>query len=324
MILAGDIGGTNTRLALVEERDGRLVPVAQARVRSREHASLETVVRAFLTAHPEPVTRAAFGIAGPVRRGVCDATNLPWIVDAAHLGREFGIGRIGLINDLEANAWGIPELTPDDFALLQTGAPEAEGNLALVSAGTGLGKAGVHWDGSRHRPFATEGGHADFAPRNELETALLAYLLTQFPRVSVERVVSGPGLQNIYRFLRETGRGEEPVWLTERMRSGDPSAVISQAALAGESAICSQALDLFVTLYGAEAGNFALNVLAAGGVFLGGGIAPKILPRLKDPVFLNAFLGKGRMRPLLEAMPVRVILNEDTALLGAARYAAGL
>jgi glucokinase len=322
VILAGDIGGTNTRLALVDDRDGRLVPVAQARVRSREHASLETVVRAFLTAHPGAVARAAFGIAGPVRHGVCDATNLPWIVDAAHLGREFGIGPVGLINDLEANAWGIPELAPADFALLQAGAPEAQGNLALVSAGTGLGKAGVHWDGSRHRPFATEGGHADFSPRNELEMALLAHLLTQFPRVSVERVVSGPGLQNIYRFLRETGRGEEPVWLTERMRSGDPSAVISRAALAGESAICSQALDLFVTLYGAEAGNFALNVLAAGGVFLGGGIAPKILPRLKDPVFLNAFLGKGRMRPLLEAMPIRVILNEDTALMGAARYAA--
>jgi len=324
VILAGDIGGTNTRLALVDEQDGRLVPVAQTRVRSREHASLETVVRAFLLEHPQPVTRAAFGIAGPVRRGVCDATNLPWIVDAAHVGREFGIERVGLINDLEANAWGIPTLAPDDFAQLQHGVPDPEGNLALVSAGTGLGKAGVHWDGTQHRPFATEGGHVDFAPRTHLEMELLAFLLKQFPRVSYERLVSGPGLQNIYRFLRETGRGEEPPWLTQRMRTGDPSAVISQAAVAGKSPLCSQALDLFVTLYGAEAGNFALNVLATGGVFLGGGIAPKILPRLKDPVFLNAFLGKGRMRPLLEAMPVRVILNENTALMGAARYAARL
>lgn len=322
MILAGDIGGTNTRLVIVDDRDGTLVPVVQTRVRSREHASLETVLRAFLAEHPHPVTRAAFGIAGPVRRGVCDATNLPWIVDAAHVKLEFGIERVGLINDLEANAWGIPTLSPDDVAVLQVGAPDAEGNLALISAGTGLGKAGVHWDGTRHWPFATEGGHADFAPRNHLEMELLAFLLKQFPRVSYERLVSGPGLQNIYRFLRETGRGDEPPWLTERLRDGDPNAVISQAALAGESSLCSQALDLFVALYGAESGNFALNVLARGGVFLGGGIAPKILPRLKDPVFLNAFLGKGRMRPVLEAMPVRVILNENTALMGAARYAA--
>ena len=321
MILAGDIGGTHTRLAIMEDRDGRLIPTANARYRSREHGSLETVLRAFLTANPASIDRAAFGIAGPVHSGVSDATNLPWIVDAAHVAREFGIRRVGLINDLEANAWGIPTLSSDDLAVLNPGKSDATGNLALISAGTGLGEAGVHWDGTRHRPFASEGGHVDFAPRNRLEVDLLEFLLRQFPRVSYERVVSGPGLQNIYRFLRETGRGEEPPWLAARLREQDPNAVISQAALSGESTLCVQALELFVALYGAAAGNLALTLLATGGVYLGGGIAPKILPKLKDPVFLNAFLTKGRMRPLLEAMPVRVILNDQTALFGAARYA---
>ena len=322
MILAGDIGGTNTRLALIEERDGRLVPVAQARYRSREHASLETVLRAFVAANPGSVDQAAFGIAGPVLAGVCDATNLPWIVDAARIAREFGIQRVGLINDLEANAWGVAALSSDDVAVLSPGSGETRGNLALISAGTGLGIAGVYWDGTQHRPFASEGGHADFAPRSRLEMDLLEFLLKQFPRVSYERIVSGPGLQNIYRFLRETGRGEEPPWLAARLREQDPSAVVSQAALSGESALCVQALDLFVAIYGAQAGNVALTLLPTGGVYLGGGIAPKILPKLKDPIFLNAFLSKGRMKPLLETMPVRVILNDLTALLGAARYAA--
>jgi glucokinase len=324
MILAGDIGGTNTRLALIEERDGRLVPAAEARYRSREHASLETVLRAFLADNPGTNDRAAFGIAGPVHAGVCDATNLPWIVDAAHVANEIGIERVGLINDLEANAWGIATLSSDDVAVLNPGRNDATGNRALISAGTGLGMAGLYWDGRGYRPFASEGGHVDFAPRNRLETDLFEFLLRQFPRVSCERVVSGPGLQNIYRFLRETGRGEEPSWLAARLRDQDPNAVISQAALSVESALCVQALDLFVALYGAEAGNLALTLLATGGVYLGGGIAPKILPKLKDPIFLNAFLTKGRMRPLLEAMPVRVILNDRTALFGAARYAAAV
>jgi glucokinase len=321
MILAGDIGGTNTRLALIEERDGRLVPASKARYRSREYASFETVLRAFVATNPGSIDRAAFGIAGPVHAGVCDATNLPWIVDAARVAREFGIQRVSLINDLEANAWGIATLSSDDVAVLHPGRTGATGNVALISAGTGLGIAGVHWDGMQHRPFASEGGHVDFAPRNRLEMDLLEFLLRQFPRVSYERVVSGPGLQNIYRFLRETGRGEEPPWLAARLREQDPNAVVSQAALSGESALCVQALDLFVALYGAEAGNLALTLLATGGVYLGGGIAPKILPKLKDPVFLNAFMTKGRMRPLLETMPVRVILNDQTALFGAARYA---
>jgi glucokinase len=322
VILAGDIGGTNTRLAFVEERDGRLVPVAEATFASREHASLETVLRQFVAARRLPVTCAAFGVAGPVKHGRCDATNLPWQVDARLVAREIGLQSVGLINDLEANAWGIPALQPEDFAVLNQGEADAEGNAAIISAGTGLGEAGIYWDGRRHRPFATEGGHTDFAPRNGLEMELLEYLLRQFPRVSYERVVSGPGLVNIYRFLRDAGRGEEPPWLAEKMRRQDPGAAISVAALSGKSDLCIQALDLFVSLYGAEAGNLALKLLATAGVYLGGGIAPKIIDKLRDPVFMNAFTAKGRLRPLLQAMPVRVILNAKTALLGAARFAA--
>jgi glucokinase len=321
MILAGDIGGTNTRLALFDEKDGRLTSVAEATFPSREHASLEAVLRKFIATHPFPVTCACFGIAGPVRHGRSDATNLPWIVDSSLLARELGLKSAGLINDLEANAWGIAVLEPQDLIVLNEGSPEASGNAAIISAGTGLGEAGLYWNGRQHRPFATEGGHTDFAPRNRVEMELLEYLLKHFQRVSYERVVSGPGLVNIYRFLRDTGRGEEPAWLAERMRLQDSAPIISATALKGESDLCVRALDLFVSLYGAEAGNLALKVMATSGVFLGGGIAPKIISKLKEPVFLNAFTGKGRMKPLLQAMPVRVITNDKTALLGAARLA---
>lgn len=322
MILAGDVGGTNTRLAVFDDRGGRLTPAAEATFPSREHPSLEAVLRRFRAAHPLPVDRACVGVAGPVRLGRSDATNLPWVVDSSQVAQELGLKHVELINDLEANAWGIGVLDPEDLAVLNAGAPDAEGNQAVISAGTGLGEAGLLWHGTQHRPFATEGGHSDFAPRNHLEMELLDYLLKQFQRVSCERVVSGPGLLNIYRFLRDTGRGEEPAWLAEQLRQQDPGAVISQAAMSRKSELCMQTLDLFVSLYGSEAGNLALKVLATGGVFLGGGIAPKILSKLKDPIFLNAFTAKGRMKPLLQATPVRVILNDKTALLGAARFAA--
>ena len=321
MILAGDIGGTNTRLAFLEERDGRLMGVVEETFPSHKYASLEAVLQKFIAAHSFPIACACFGIAGPVRHGRSEATNIPWVVDSGPVARELGLTRVGLINDLEANAWGIAVLGSKEFVVLNQGASDAAGNAAIISAGTGLGEAGLYWDGRRHRPFATEGGHTDFAPRNRLELELLEHLQKQFQRVSYERVVSGPGLLNIYRFLRDSGRGEEPPWLAAQMRDEDPGAVISQAALSGKSELCAQALDLFVSLYGAEAGNLALKVMATGGVYLGGGIAPKIVQKLKDPAFLNAFSAKGRMRPLLQAMPVRVILNDKTALLGAARCA---
>jgi len=321
VILAGDIGGTNTRLAFATMEGDLPHFIAEATFPSRGHGSLEAILRRFVSEQPHPVAQACFGVAGPVRHGRCETTNLPWVVDARHLSRELGLETVGLINDLEANAYGIAVLEPKDFVVLNTGAPDAGGNAAIISAGTGLGEAGLYWDGEKHRPFATEGGHATFAPRTPLEMDLLHFLTKQFGHVSYERVLSGPGLVNIYTFLRDTGHAEEPPWLAERLRKQDPSAVISQAALEGKSALCEQALDLFVSLYGAEAGNLALKVMATGGVFLGGGIAPKIIRRLQGALFLAAFTGKGRMRPLLEAMPVRVILNDKTALLGAARYA---
>lgn len=322
MILAGDVGGTHTRLAVFADTGGRLTPTAEATFPSREHGSLDSVLRKFNAAHPLPIDRAGFGVAGPVRHGRSDATNLPWVVDARLVARELGLEVVGLINDLEANAWGIGVLERDDLAVLNAGAPDAEGNQAIISAGTGLGEAGLTWDGTQHRPFATEGGHTTFAPRNELEMALLRYLMARYEHVSFERVLSGPGLVNIYTFLRDTGRGEETTWLAQQMQQQDPPAIIARAALEGKSALCVQALDLFVSLYGAEAGNLALKVMATGGVFIGGGIGPKIIQKLKGPAFLDAFIGKGRMRALLQAMPVQVILNDRTALLGAARCAA--
>jgi glucokinase len=321
MILAGDIGGTNSRLAFFSDRGGRLEPVVEARYPSRDHANLETIVQQFTSAHDLPIDAACFGIAGPVRHGRSDTTNLPWDVDAQELAGALRLTTVGLLNDLEAHAYGIAVLAPEDFVVLNQGAPDASGNAAVIAAGTGLGEAGMYWDGQQHHPFAGEGGHSGFAPSDPMQMELLTFLRHEFGHVSWERVVSGPGLHNIYRFLRDTGRGEEPDWLTRRMQQLDPSAVISQEALAGTSALCRQALDLFVVLYGAEAGNLALTLMATGGVYVSGGIAPKIVQRLTDSAFLDAFVAKGRLKPWLQQIPVRIIMNDKVALLGAARFA---
>jgi len=323
LILAGDIGGTNARLAIIAwaEAEGRLTFIREQTFASREELSLESVLRKFLAGAEAPITKACVGVAGPVRQGRCEATNLPWIIDAAVLARQLQLPHVGLINDLEAQAWGIDELEESDFERLNAGQAEPLGNRAIIAAGTGLGEVGLVWQGQGFKPFATEGGHADFAPRNHLEMALLDYLLKQHSRVSAERLVSGRGLLNIYRFLKDTGQAEEPPWLAAQIRTDTAPAVISQNALAGKSPLCMQALDLFVSLCGAEAGNLALKIMATGGLFLGGGIAPKIIAKLREPVFMNAFTAKGRMKPLMQAMPVRVILNPKTALLGAARFA---
>ena len=321
VILVGDIGGTHTRLAIIDTLKGNFHFLAEQTFSSREEPSLESALRKFLVTPVPPITGAAFGVAGPVRQGRCEATNLPWVIDSRELARLLTLPRVGLINDWEAGAYGIDALEEKDFEVLNPGAPDARGNRAVIAAGTGLGEVGLFWDGREYRPFASEGGHADFAPRNHLEMGLLDYLLKRHPRVSVERVVCGQGLFTIYQFLKDQGHGEEPKWLADQMRQKDPPAVITENALGGKSALCTQALDLFVSLYGAEAGNMALKVMATGGVYLGGGIAPKIVARLKEPVFMNAFTAKGRMRPLLQNIPVRVILNPKVALLGAARYA---
>jgi len=322
MILAGDIGGTSTRVALFEVEGDRLISRVQTNYPSGKYPGLEAILAEFLDSNPSPIEAACFGIAGPVRQGRVETPNLTWVVDAQLLSRLLELESVTLLNDLESTAYGIAALGVLDFAVLNEGAPIESGSRAVIAAGTGLGEAALHWDGTMHRPFASEGGHADFAPRDALEAELLLHLSRSFGHVSYERVVSGPGLLNLYQFLRDTGRGTEPGWLSERLRQEDPSAVIATAALEKSSELCVLALERFVSFYGAEAGNLALKVLATGGVFVGGGIAPKILPKLQEPAFLEAFLDKGRYRKLMESIPVKVILNDRTALLGAARHAA--
>jgi len=320
MILAGDIGGTHTRLALFEE-GGALVPARSETFASREHGTLADVVSTFLAGSAGRPDRACFGVAGAVRGGRAAATNLPWKVDAAALAGELSIGRVALLNDLEAAGWALEDLAPADVAVLSPGVPDTGGNGAVIAAGTGLGEAGLVFDGRRRRPFASEGGHADFAPRGEIEVELWRYLLARFGHASWERVVSGPGLVNVYDFLRDTGRGEEPAWLAEEMRESDPAAAVARAALAGRSGLAARALEVFASAYGAAAGNLALHFAAGAGVWIAGGIAPRVLPALRAPGFLEAFRDKGRFRPWLEEVPVRVVLDERAPLLGAARYA---
>ena len=323
LLLAGDIGGTSTRIGLFDVVERRIAPVTVEKYVSHEHTGLDAIVQMFRRQHGQAIQGACFGVAGPVIGHHVETPNLAWDVDGATLARTLSLPKVGLINDLEANAHGVFTLTPADFVELNAGAPKATGNMAVISAGTGLGEAGMYWDGGRHHPFATEGGHADCAPRTELEIELARYLhRTLGPHVSWERVVSGPGLARVYEFLRDTGRGTEPSWLTEALKVGDPPAIVSTAALDGKSDLCVQALDLFIDVYGGEAGNLALNLMATGGVYVGGGIAPRIIRKLREPRFMKAFADKGRLTPLLETIPVRVITNDETALFGAARCAA--
>ncbi len=323
--LAGDIGGTKTRLAVIEVDGTRTRTLHEAGYPSRDFATFEALLGDFLSGIETP-GHAAFGIAGPVRGRAVQTTNLPWRIDADALQRQFGFARCTLINDLEATAYGLPALGAGDLLALQTGAPDACGNAAVIAAGTGLGEAGLFWDGQRHYPFATEGGHASFSPGDELETAFLRHLRQQHQHVSWERVVSGMGLLSLHEFLRLYRHAAAPQWLADEMRSGDAAAAIAAAALSGRDEICVETLQRFVRLYGAEAGNLALKTMSRSGLYLGGGIAPKILPLLQDGAFpgafLGAFLNKGRMRTLLEAMPVKVILNDRAAMFGAALRAA--
>jgi glucokinase len=330
MILAGDVGGTKVHLALYSFAGGRPKVVREQKFPSSDYANLDEVVRAFQAQagdKKEHITAACFGCPGPVRDGRLKLTNLPWTLDEHEMERSLGIKHIFLINDLEANGYGIPELAPEKLFTLHEGDPKTVGHRGLVSAGTGLGEALLIWDAKleRHRPLPSEGGHCDFAPRNDREIALLQHLQrTLKGRVSFERVVSGLGMKNVYEFLRDDQKMEEPAWLRERMEKEDPNAVIGQCGEDGSSEICAETLQMFVSAFGAEAGNVALKVLAMGGMYLGGGIAPKILKTLENGEFMRAFLDKGRLSPLLEAVPVRVILDETCALLGAAAFAESL
>ena len=324
MILAGDIGGTKTSLALATLHDGSLRLEGLRSYASQSYASLEAVLAAYRAEEVGPIEGACFGVAGPVLGGEAQITNLPWRISEDALRRALGIEQVRLINDLTALAHSIPVLGPEDVATLQEGTPDPTGAIGILAPGTGLGQGYLCWDGRRYRPGASEGGHTDFAPADDLQVRLLQHLRGRLGgHVSWERVLSGPGRYNIYAFLRESG-GEQPAWVAERLATGDPSATISSLALANADLLCSQALGVFVSIMGAQAGNLALTLMATGGVYLGGGIPPRILQKLADGTFQRAFRDKGRLSAVVEGIPVRVIVNPEAPLLGAASCALGL
>lgn len=347
MILAGDIGGTKTNLALYEWTTERTEPVRLESFHSADYKSLEEILAEFLTP-PKPPTpldeldmvgeetepeaplvprilsAACFGVAGPVIENHCRTTNLPWVVDGPAIAAQFKIPHVQLLNDLEAAAYGILWLRPDELEVLNPGSPPGKRQaLALIAAGTGLGEGILFWDGKSYRPMPSEGGHADFAPTNDYEIDLLRYLRTQYLHVSYERLLSGPGLHAIYEFIRET-KSNEPTWLAEKIKAGNPAAEIAEAGLKGQAEIAAQALDLFTSIYGAEAGNLALKALSLDGVYVAGGIAPKLIKKLKDGTFMKAFTNKGRYKRLLGTIPVKVVMNQEAGLIGAASVASAL
>lgn len=316
MILAGDIGGTNTRLAFFEQ--GEIVH--EEKFPSKNFHNLEDIVHRFLNG--KKVKTACFGLAGTIHNGKCKTTNLPWIIDSKQIEKSLHIPKVHLLNDLEANAYGIQALSPEEFFTLQEGIAQ-KGSCALVSAGTGLGEANLFWDGNKHIPVASEGGHSDFAPRDLLETELLLYLKKKFDHVSYERVVSGPGIYSLFQFLIETGKEILTDPVEKEMKEKDPSRVIAEWGGQRIDPACTRALDWFISLYGAEAGNTALKFLPFGGLYLGGGIAPRLAKQFQQGSFLSSFCNKGRFKALLEAIPIKIIMNDQAALLGAALYAEG-
>jgi glucokinase len=323
VLLAGDIGATKTSLGVYTKEKGPREPIIEETFSSDQFSSLEVLVGEFLSQADLDVDRAVFGVAGPVMHGQVTITNVPWVIDEVQLKKKLKLQSILLLNDLKALAQGVPLLEPEDLYTLNKGEPKPGCTKAVIAPGTGLGEAFLTWDGSRYRAYASEGGHTDFAPTNPLESDLLRYLQEKWGHVSYERICSGIGLPNIYAYLKESGHAEEPAWLAEQLAGvDDPTPVIVNAALDEKvsSELCKATLTLFISVLGAEAGNMALTVLATGGVYLGGGIPPRILPALRQEVFMQAFLNKGRLSDFLEDVPVYVILNPTIALIGAAYY----
>jgi glucokinase len=323
MLLAGDIGGTKTNLAVFSPQVGPKAPLAEATFPSGRYPSLEEIAQEFLNQVDLTVQRASFGVAGPVVGGRATITNLPWVIDERQLQKALNLSSVHLLNDLAVIASAIPFLEADDLHTLNEGAPVPGGAMAVIAPGTGLGEAFLTWDGSHYRAHGSEGGHAGFSPSNILETEMLRYLMDRFDHVSCERVCSGKGIPNIYAFLKDSSYAEEPDWLAEKLAvADDPTPVIANNALNSERSceLCVATINTFVSILGAEAGNLALKVLATGGVYLGGGIPPRILPALEDGEFMPAFRRKGRLSDLLSSVPVHVILNPKVALLGAACY----
>jgi glucokinase len=323
LLLAGDIGGTKTDLAIFSTDAGPRNPLVQAEFPSRRYESLEAIVREFLgRAKQLPVDRACFAVAGPVIAGRAKITNLDWVVDRPNLQKELGLQDVTVMNDLQAIALAVPVLLPEELATLNQGEAVPHGAIAVVAPGTGMGQAFLTWDGTRYQAHPSEGGHADFAPGNDMEIELLRYLLKRYPHVSVERVCSGRGIPNIYDYLRDTGYAPETPEVARRLADAeDRSAIIIEQSLDPDNPcpLCAATLDIFIDIFGAEAGNLALKVLATGGVYLAGGIPPRILPALREGRFMQAFLRKGRLSDVLRLMPVRVILSR-AALLGIANY----
>ena len=323
-VLAGDVGGTNTNLGLYAVGPRRTLSLRRERAYPSQHyGGLDEVVREFLAAGSERTAAAAFGIAGPVFEGVVVTTNLPWKVEASQLARVIGCDRVQLMNDLETTAYGALFLPPGDIHTLNHGTPR-RGHCAVIAAGTGLGQALLFWDGKRYRPSASEGGHADFAPRNDLQAALFAFLQQHYPRVSYEHVLSGPGLYNIFRFFDEGLKRPVDACVRERLKTEDPSAVVGEAGVVGTCRTCGEVVNTFVSIYGAQAGNLALTLMAVGGVFVGGGIVTRVLPKMTTGVFMEAFTAKEPFTDLMQEIPVRIILNANASRLGAAHTAAEL
>lgn len=323
MILAGDIGGTKTNLALFEPRGNTLEIQAQHQFASRDYSSLTDVLDAFgqLTAKPQ-IHSACFGIAGPVVEGRCRTTNLPWEITTSGLQEHLKTDKVRLLNDLEATAYGMLYLPEDEFADLNPTGRAVHGNRAVIAAGTGLGEAMLFYDGARYHPIGSEGGHSDFAPVTAQQDELLQWMRKRYPgHVSYERVLSGPGIYTLYEFLHESGFAPQPASMLQIPEGGDRSAVVSECALKQNDPLCMETLRLFAEIYGAEAGNLALKTMSLGGVYIGGGIAPKILPVITNTHFMNGFASKGRFEELLRGMQVKIALNPETALLGAARFA---
>ena len=321
MLLAGDIGGTKTVLALFAADAGPHEPLVEERFDSSDYASLADIVTEFLEKHGPEINAACFGVAGPVNNNRVQVTNLPWVVDGDHLGRVLGGRPVTVLNDLAAIASSIPMLERDDVVILKEGQAVAEAPIAILAPGTGLGEAFLFWDGQRYRPLASEGGHKDFGPATPLELALLDHLRPRMGHVSYERVCSGIGIPNLYAFFRDTGRQVEPEWLADELATAeDPTPIIVQAAQEKKANICVATLDLFMAILGNEAGNLGLQVLSAGGVYLGGGIPPRILPQLQGGIFQTAFVNKGRFARFLDGVPVSVIMNPRVALFGAANH----
>jgi glucokinase len=325
VILAGDVGGTKVDLGLFRVDNGTPTTLREHRYQTADFKSLEAVCADFVGADKEPIASACFGVPGPVIGGEARPTNLPWVLREASLSHALNGGRIRLINDLGAAAYGVMHLADSEIHVLQQGAfPLHEGDIAIIAAGTGLGESALVFENGHYYAVASEGGHTNFAPRDDEQIELYRHLHARFGHVSTERVLSGPGLFNIYSFLREHRHTPEPQWLSERLKQEDASAVVSEVALEHRDEVCAHALEMFVDIYGSEAGNLALKVLALGGVYLSGGIAPKILPALTDGRFMRAFVEKGRLEQTLSKIEVRVALNQATGLIGAAWCAAAL